>query len=287
MRWSGASEWPRSGAEVAVEQRQWSTGAAFLELHRVAGKKDQLWHRERGINSRSSRGDAPSKHKPGFKPHDPWQDVQVSCGGEAWLHHRNQGLQRDTCCLSVKQVPGCVNQCPASTPEVRESDQCCLRLTSTHDETWGRIFGVDRPRHIGVVCPAEVEVEGPLELAVSGAGPGYCPLHPTPAPASLALSPIMALLLPSILFPPPYSSATIVADKAGGGSGCKICMEEGSDEVVEAGRMLLSPLNFPPLPGTVPPCAVLICYLPEQTPALALQAHSPVLHFTNSCLLMC
>ncbi len=28
-----------------------------------------------------------------------WEDVQVSSGGEAWLHHRNQGLLRDTCDL--------------------------------------------------------------------------------------------------------------------------------------------------------------------------------------------
>lgn len=33
------------------------------------------------------------------------------------------------------------------------------RLTSTHDETRSRVFGVDRPGHVGVVGPAQVQVK--------------------------------------------------------------------------------------------------------------------------------
>lgn len=32
-------------------------------------------------------------------------------------------------------------------------------LTSAHDETWSRVFGVDCPGHVGVVGPAQVKVE--------------------------------------------------------------------------------------------------------------------------------
>lgn len=32
-------------------------------------------------------------------------------------------------------------------------------LTSAHDETWSRVFGVDGPGHVGVIGPSQVEVE--------------------------------------------------------------------------------------------------------------------------------
>lgn len=32
-------------------------------------------------------------------------------------------------------------------------------LTSAHDETRSRVLGVDRPRHVGVVGPAQVQVK--------------------------------------------------------------------------------------------------------------------------------
>lgn len=32
-------------------------------------------------------------------------------------------------------------------------------LTGAHDETWSRVFGVDRSGHVGVVGPAQVQVE--------------------------------------------------------------------------------------------------------------------------------
>lgn len=34
-----------------------------------------------------------------------------------------------------------------------------VRLTGAHDEAWSRVFSVDRPGHVGVVGPAQVQVE--------------------------------------------------------------------------------------------------------------------------------
>lgn len=34
-----------------------------------------------------------------------------------------------------------------------------MRLTGAHDEAWSRVFRVDGPGHVGVVGPAQVQVE--------------------------------------------------------------------------------------------------------------------------------
>lgn len=52
-----------------------------------------------------------------------------------------------------------------STYEQKQKKWLLLRpLTSAHDETWSSVFGVDGPRHVGVVGPAQVEVEVTVRL---------------------------------------------------------------------------------------------------------------------------
>lgn len=59
------------------------------------------------------------------------------------------------------------------------------RLTGAHDEAWSRVFSVDRPGHVGVVGPAEVQVEVTVGLQTDATHNEAASNQPGPKAAGL------------------------------------------------------------------------------------------------------